>query len=531
MMGLIVICILIGSSLFTAKRLLRYLRYLQQEDYSSSRLMTWIWNSKAIDKRGSLIALCSAICALAWPLTAAILSMLGWILFASIEEDPRKAGKLRLKMTDRAKRLFFTALGIYALAFLCVAWLCFPNPPYLILSQVILFQCTPLLLITASYILSWDESRRQKKFLIEAKQILSQVSPFVIGITGSYGKTSTKDALARIMQIALGPTFWPAKGVNTPMGITREIRSGLRKGMRYAVIEMGAYGRGSIKRICDLTPPHAAIITCIGTAHLERFGSEQTILETKAELAQAVPADGILVCNGDNPGARRIAQEHKKKTTLLYGFDKDCGHLDCWITHFQTTVQGTFFTLEWKGKTYNGFTPLFGKPAISNVAGAFTMACALGSQPEFVIAAIHNLSPVDNRLQVQQDNGVTYLKDAYNSNPTGFAAALSVMSELPGQRRIVMTPGMIELGTLQHKEHEQIGRAAAQVCNLALIVGDTNKSSLTKGLIDGGMHADNIVYCPTRENAFAHLNKVKRHGDIILIENDLVDLYEAVESF
>lgn len=531
MTWLIILCILIGSSLFTAKRLLRYLQYLQQEDYSPSRLLTWIWHAKAIDKRGTLSALCAAACAVVWPLSAALLGMFAWMTFAFIENDPRKAGKLRLKMTERAQRLLLTAFFLYFLFFLVLAWLCFDNTSYLMLSQILLFQSTPLLLSLACYVLSWDEARRQKQYLVEARQILSTVSPFVIGITGSYGKTSTKDALARILQVTLGPTFWPAKGVNTPMGITREIRSGLRKGMRYAVIEMGAYGKGSIKRICDLTPPHAAIITCIGTAHLERFGSEQNILEAKSELAQAVPSEGILVCNGDNPGTRLISQKHAKKTTLLYGFEKEHGHLDCWISHFQTTVTGTVFTLHWGGKSYDGFTPLFGKPAVSNAAAAFTMACALGSQPEFVLATIHNLLPVDNRLQVQQDGGIIYLKDAYNSNPTGFTAALNVMSALPGQRRIVMTPGMIELGSLQHVEHEKIGKSAAQVCDLALIVGDTNKVALTQGLLAGGMLPENIVCCKTREHAFAHLNKIKRSGDIILIENDLIDLYEAVESF
>ena len=295
-------------------------------------------------------------------------------------------------------------------------------------------------------------------------------------------------------------------------------------------MEMGAYGKGSIERLCQLTPPHAAIITCIGNAHLERFKSEEVILKTKAELAQAVPADGILVCNGDNPGTRRIAAEFPKKTTLLYGFDRQSGPLDCWITDWQTTPNGTTFTFVWKGESYQGTTPLFGQSSLSNVAAAFTMACALGSQPELVIASIANLEPVDNRLQVKRERGVTYLNDGYNSNPVGFAAALDVAQSLPGKRRILMTPGMIELGHQTREQHEKIGKGGADL-RPTLLVGETNREALTAGLEAGGMAKEKILFCATREEAFATLKGMTQDGDIILIENDLVDLYEAKPRF
>lgn len=526
-------CLFVANLVFAAKRLLRYLRYLQQEEYHVGRFTSWIKNQYAFDRRGTLIAVCAAgLIAIGVPVILSnLLGAAALLITAFFEEDPRKQGKVRLKMTPRANRIALAALVLYLLSFIAIAWTTVPDFSSLWLKSVLLFQFIPVYLAAACGILSWDETIRQKKYTQEAKQLLSQVSPLVIGITGSYGKTSTKDALGNLLQATLGPTFWPVKGVNTPMGNTREIRTRLQKGIQYAVFEMGAYGPGSIKRLCELTPPHAAILTCIGIAHLERFGSQETILKAKAELAQAVPSNGILVCNGDNPGTRRIARENPKQHTLLYGFDRNNGPLDCWISSFKTTLQGTLFTVHWKNQVYEGFTPLFGKPALSNAIGAFTMACALGSQPEYALGVIHNLYPVDNRLQVQTENSITYLKDAYNSNPIGFAAALEVMADLPGKQRILMTPGIIELGPQQYSENEQVGKKAAQVCDFTIIVGKTNKEALSSGLRAGGMSDNNIIFCQTREQAFTKLNALAQPGDLVLIENDLTDLYEVPARF
>jgi UDP-N-acetylmuramoyl-tripeptide--D-alanyl-D-alanine ligase len=315
------------------------------------------------------------------------------------------------------------------------------------------------------------------------------------------------------------------------MGVTREIRTLLRKSARYAVIEMGAYGQGSVKRLCGLTPPHAGIITGIGIAHLDRFGNQETIRQAKGELAQAIPDDGILVCNGDNIGTRRIAKENPKKHTFLYGFDNRERDLDCWISSYKITPTGTLFTLCREGKTFEATTPLLGKPALSNIAAAFTMACALGAQPEFILGAIAHLKPVNNRLEITRENQITYLNDAYNSNPEGFAAALEVLSAIPAKKRVLMTPGMIELAGQRQGEHERIGRIAAQVCDIVLVVGGTNRKSLTEGLQSGGMASDKIIQVETRERAFQELRGRLEAGDVVLIENDLPDLYEMQEKF
>jgi UDP-N-acetylmuramoyl-tripeptide--D-alanyl-D-alanine ligase len=296
-------------------------------------------------------------------------------------------------------------------------------------------------------------------------------------------------------------------------------------------MEMGAYREDSIKKLCDFTPPNAGIITAIGLAHLERFKTEEAVYRAKSELAKAIPQNGILVCNGDSPGARRMAEEFKKDTTILYGFDSSMGELDCKASNLSFSELGSTFEITWQGKTYQARTKLLGRPIISNILAAFSMACALGANPELALAAIYNLQPVDNRLKLVKNAGITYLQDAYNSNPTGFASALEVLENLKGAQKILMTPGMVELGERQAIENKMVGEVAAKVCSDVIVVGKTNRDALLAGLEKGGFGDKKAAVVDTREEAFSLLNSIQKEGSVILIENDLPDLYEGKEGF
>lgn len=507
---------------------MRYLSFFQQDVYDSKRFLRWIWEKRAFDKRGSVAILIVALFSTFFSYSAFLLGACAFLGMYFWEEDPRKYGKLKLVMTNRAKRIYFTAFLTYVL---CQSIAVFLKAKYFWPIQIILIQSLPLFLVAAVSILSFDERKRQRHFIGEAMKKLDLVSPYIIGITGSYGKTSTKNALGSLLNVTLGGTFWPKDGTNTDMGITREIRQSLKKGTRYAVIEMGAYARGSIARLCSLTPPQAGIITTVGVAHIDRFGDHDTIREAKSELAQAIPFEGILVCNGDNEGTRKIASEYPKRTTLLYGYDNSRGDLDCWIKEYHLSNSGTAFFLQWKDKIYRGHTSLMGKAALSNLTASFAMVCALGADPEYAIGAIANLKPVDNRLQVYRADEITYLRDAYNSNPEGFSDALDVLEMVEGKKKYLMTPGMVELGTLEKALHEKIGNKAGRVCDYAIVVGETNRESLTKGLIAGGMGRDRIIHVEKREQAFSELESRLESGDVVLIENDLPDLYQDLIRF
>lgn len=547
---LAIVVLALGCVVFHYRRSMRYLQIFQQEAYTENEFLAWFWKEKAFDKRASLslVLLTCIIYVVSYNFKSlpALVAAVGFIVLTLVwlslsEEDPRKKGKVKLKVTERATRILRLAQWLHG-ALLGVLFWC--SGLSVDVPQAVLFcglliplvQSYPVLLLAANRILVPFEDRVQKGFAEEAKALIYQHEPFVIGITGSYGKTSTKHILAEILNV-VSPTFTTPGSVNTYMGITRQIRENLSRYHKFAVIEMGAYYIGSIKKLCSLTPPRAAIITGIGLMHLERFGGQDAIQKAKSELAQAVPQDGILVCNGDDPRCREIARLNNKNTVLFYGFTRE-QPLDAYMHEIESSADGSTFKINWKGIDYSGKTKLLGKTMLANVLAAFTMSCALGLAPEIVLAAAAGLKPEKNRLQPEKHQvatsesdepaSVVTLHDAYNSNPVGFAAALDVLKELPGNRKILVTPGMIELGEVQQQENRKIANRAAGVCDLVVVVGDTNKDALVEGLNEGGFNKQALQCHATMGEALRFVySSFCKGGDVVLIENDLPDRYEG----
>jgi UDP-N-acetylmuramoyl-tripeptide--D-alanyl-D-alanine ligase len=553
--------IAVASFLFCYKRVLRYLQFFQQEDYTSGRFIDWYRANNAFDRRGSIRVLAVAAACLCAPLSATaatwtclLVSLVGLFLLwraSSREDNPLTTGKIKLKITARAQRIVFIAATIYAAATVVILYGCFQVPGYKAVAlawfvQIVLIQSQPFLLVIANELLSPYEKNLQEGFANEARALIKKYDPIVIGITGSYGKTSTKIVLKDVLG-SVSQTFTTPGSINSYMGVTREIRERLTPEHKYAVIEMGAYYIGSIKKMCSLTPPKAGIITSIGLMHLERFGSQEAVYRAKSELAQAIPADGILVCNGDNDFTRKVAAENPKKITLLYGMDPSKGHLDCVMSDIRSEETGSHFKITWKDKEYEGYAGVLGRPMLSNILGVFTLVCALGIPPNVVLAALRNAKTEKNRLEpvkaaissfASHVNGtplkqgqVLRLNDAYNSNPIGFGAALDVLASMPRGRKVLVTPGMIELGEKQAEENKSAAKKAAGICDLAVIVGTTNREALLSGLSEGGLPSDKVKEFLNMQMALDYLSQFCDDGDVVLIENDLGDVYETVVKF
>jgi UDP-N-acetylmuramoyl-tripeptide--D-alanyl-D-alanine ligase len=334
-----------------------------------------------------------------------------------------------------------------------------------------------------------------------------------------------------MMSLCLGPTFWPPEGINTPMGITRLIREKLNSSHKYAVIEMGAYKEGSIKRLCDLTPVNAGIVTAVHLMHLERMGSEEQIYKAKSELPQAVPNNGILVVNGDNAGARKMATEFRKETTLVYGLDKSKGELDVYLDEIKFDRGGTNFSISYNGVSYKGFTRMHGRGSLSNICACFALMSAIGINAELILASLRDIRSVKNRLEVADYKTFIQINDAYNSNPMGFRYALEVLRDLPGLRKVLITPGMIELGDKVYDENKAVAIEAGKVCDLIILVNETNKKAFFDGLEEIKYPKDQIKWFLTRDEALAFYKEMQAEGDVLLLENDLPDLQEFKEIF
>ncbi len=517
------------------------MQFYQQEEYDNLRFLRWWLRTRSFEKRLTLFAfglglvfnpiLFSKIDDHSWIILAGMifLAFLGWKQTFAESKKP-------LVMTKRVKRIFTIGMALQLVFVFCLLWWTkqdrFDSYSALIVfwGIVCAIQCVPLTLVGANLILAPYESIVQRRFLNEAKHILSRIDPFIIGITGSYGKTSTKHILSHILESHAATLATPGS-VNTLMGITRVIREKLRDDHQYFIVEMGAYRQGSIRKLCDFTPPKLGIVTAIGLAHMERFKSIETVAKAKSELIQALPADGIAVLNGDDSNCRSIG-ERIHVNTFFYGMKEELGRLDCRIQNIQTTPEGTRCSFLYAEKEHSIDIPLFGDHQILNASAAFLASVILGVPPLVGVAALRTLQPISHRLVVNRGNdGITVIDDSYNSNPAGFINALNVLHSLPGERKIVITPGMVELGEKKQEEHLRVAAHAVRTCDMIGIVAPHRIPELKTGLIENHFASDKIHEFESLQKAREWLNLILQPGDVVLFENDLPDVYESPSAF
>ena len=514
--------------IFAARRLLTYLHLFQQEEYDNGRFLIWIANNAAIDRRLSILLAGTGVAQFFAPAEEVpqwaflVLAGLACLGIAALEPDPRKTGKKKLAMTARATRIYAIALVLIAVV---AALAAIASRQALI--WLLPVQLVPLMLVAANLLLAPFEARTQRRYWNEAHDRLRQVGPMVVAVTGSYGKTSVKHILGHILETA-APTLITPGSVNTAMGIARVIRERLQPHHRYLVVEMGAYGPGSIRRLCALTPPKMGIVTAIGMAHYERFKSLETVAEAKFELAEAVAVqDGTVIVAADTlsfAAPQRFAEAYPGMLVTV----GDEPNAAIRITELRQGADGIVLTVTWKGKSHELRAPLYGLHQGRNMALAFTAACTLGLAPEDVVASLKTTPQIAHRLEVKrQGNGAVLIDDAYNSNPVGFASALELLDVLrrPSGRRILVTPGMVELGAAHDEEHRRIGALAASHVDVLLAVAPHRVAPLADAFGAAAPKAE-IVRCP----GFAEAQDWMAHNlgadDVVLLENDLPDLLE-----
>ncbi len=529
---------------FTYRRSLRFLHIFQQEEYDGPRFRRWLYRNRLFDRRASLAILAATLIALAVA-PAELRQAMGLLLIALalttlsfFEPDPQRRAKKPLVLTPRARRILGVHLALVAvlgsglgalLLGVSGAW----ANALAIAGLILIVQTLGLALTGANRLLAPAESRVRRRILNEARSQLDTYAPYVIGITGSYGKTSAKHILGHVLSTFATTLITPAS-VNTPMGIARVIREQLRPEHRYFIVEMGAYGPGSIARLCALTPPKLGIITAVGWAHYERFKTLDTVADTKFELADAaMAAGGAVVANGELL-EQRIARARitaRPEAFRLYGGSEPlAGAQHLTIEDMEQTHEGLSFTLHYQGAAYPVRLPLFGVHQVGNAAAAFAAAVELGLPPEGVVSALRTVPQIRHRLEViEQAPGVTLIDDAYNSNPTGFAAALALLDQLGrhnGGRRILITPGMVEMGAAHERSHRDLGEQAGAVVDVALIIQPTRIPTFMTGLQETAGSEAHILTRDTFAEAKAWLDEHLKTGDVILLENDLPDLYE-----
>lgn len=355
------------------------------------------------------------------------------------------------------------------------------------------------------------ERRLSNKFMETATSRLNQVAPRVIAITGSFGKTSTKFYAGHLLRAKYVTVTSPAS-YNNKTGLSRAINEGLTPGTEIFVAEMGTYGRGEIRALCDWLHPEISVITALGPVHLERMGSIENIAKAKAEILENAK---VGVVNIDNPRLADVAADYQRQGGKLITCSGENAEADVSVI-----ADGAKLVVS----AYGDVVEVVDLPGVfpGNVACAVAVAVAADVPLNEIASRMATLPRPEHRQVVQSAaNGITVIDDTYNSNPDGALQALTTLiSAATGNRKVVVTPGMVELGREQAKANEVFAHQAADVATDILIVGRTNRRALLRGASAG---AANVTTCADRTHAVAWVRSNLGAGDTVLYENDLPD--------
>ncbi len=431
----------------------------------------------------------------------------GWLIARFLK--PAKAKKAFV-LTGRVKRTYvvlFAVMVVISMLIKSVWWtLLLP------------------LVVALGGLLAWPIQKliSEMYFRDARRKLLENPKMIRIGITGSYGKTSVKHIMGTILSQKY-PTLITPASFNTPMGVSRTIRERLQPSHQIFVGEMGARHVGDIKEMCRLVRPTIGVITSVGPQHLDTFKTVERVASTKYELIEGLPESQSHAYFADDGAFVRAMYDKTNKEKSLCGSPDS----DCYADDVRVSKEGSHFTLHIKDKgSIECQTKLLGEHSIQNIVLASAVASDLHLSLKQISLGIAKLEPVEHRLQlINNGNQFTIINDAFNSNPVGAKAALKVLSAFP-KRRIIITPGMVELGKDEAKYNKDFGKEMAQCADIAIVVGKQRALPIIEGLLEAGFPKENIHQVDSLAQSTQVLHQIVVPTDTVLYENDLPDHYQ-----
>lgn len=446
-------------------------------------------------------------------------------IYNEYKKNKDKENKLPLKITGRIKRLFFTIIIIYGITIIVTIKLNIQLYKILMLIMLCLILGFIYYITYFASILDTPLNKIEYSYYYNKakKKLKSYPNLEVIGITGSYGKTSSKNILCDILSSKYITRPTP-RNYNTPYGLMMTINNYLDKFDEVLIAEMGAYTRGRIKNLCDFVHPKYGILTIIGEAHLETFGSRENICKTKFELIESLPLDGVAILNMDDEYQVNYPLKNKVKVKwIAINNDK----ADVYATNIKCGSFGMSFDCHYNGnEKINLKTRILGSHNIYNILASVALALEMGININDIKNSVQALKSTEHRLELKKLGNMYMLDDAYNSNPIGASGALDVLKLMNGTK-VVVTPGMVELGKVEKEKNYEFGSQIAKSCDYCLLIGEKRTKVIYKALIDNGFNEDNIFVLNKVYDAYGIINALKEDGKDIyaLFENDLPDIY------
>lgn len=453
------------------------------------------------------------------PLFKGIISNVFSIIFLAISivyNLPKGKSKIPLKFTNRVKRMFFTE----AIIIICIM-LAFGYNKLIINKLAILNIFASCICIIANIINYPIELIIKKKYICDAKRILKDMPNLtVIGVTGSFGKTSVKNFLVKTLSAKYEVLTTP-KNYNTTMGVVKTIRENLKPIHQIFVCEMGATKIGDIKEICDIVKPKIGIITSIGPQHLQSFKSIENVIKTKFELADSVEQNGgVTFLNFDN---EYISKQKLDINYISYGINNKSLNYNAY--NLSSSSKGLSFKLNNSGEEIEFRTKLIGKHNVENMTAAIAVSNYLDIPLKNIVPKIREIQSIEHRLQIIPHGNLTIIDNSYNSNPVSSKAALDTLSEFEGTK-IIVTPGLIELGNDEKKYNFKFGEYITEVCDYVYLVGEKQSKAILEGINFKKFNNEKVFIVNTPNEAVQQISNLSITGNItVLLENDLPDNY------
>jgi len=517
-------------------RISHYLHIYQQHGYKSHEYRAWLWPKVAGELiKGPhlfviplfLIGLIQS--QLTWTAFTLSIAVFGIFYFGSVKYLRSDRPKKPLVYTPRLSRQAVIAFSLYGLFAFLGIWLGMQSPQMgadvsIIMVMMILADiASPYLVLIAGLITRPLENYYQEGFKKKArKKLASMPNLKIVAITGSYGKTSVKFILKTLLQERYQVCFTPGS-FNTPMGICKVINNDLNAGHQILILEMGARYEGNIKELCEIARPHVSVVTNVGVAHLETFGSVDMIAKTKSEIIEHMHPGGTAILNSDDERVLAMKNIREDVTVIRAGLNTGIFR----VADISYDQDGCHFQLtDPEAITAQVKTPLLGEHNVANLLLGFGAGRHFGLRTATMAVAARRIEPVEHRLELRKNGNITVIDDAFNSNPVGAKSAVDVLSQFNSGRRIIVTPGMIELGERQDEENELFGRHIGKSgIDEAILVGP-GTAPIQKGILAEGYPESSVKIFGTLFEAQDYLKTSLRDGDVVLYENDLPDSLE-----
>ena len=421
--------------------------------------------------------------------------------------------KKPLVRTARLKRLFvayIVVLFLFVLIFarLNMLWI-------VIVAYIPVFFAAALLVWPVEKLISelyFRDARRK----LDSMRGLTKVA-----ITGSYGKTSVKNIIGHILN-AYTPTLISPRSFNTPMGLTITIRNQLSPDYRVFVAEMGSRHLGDINELCRLVHPKIGVISSVGPQHLDTFKSLENVKKGKYELIQNLPQDGHAFFQDDQSIVRDMYQQTTLAKTLVSLYDEAA---DIYVFDIHVDSRGSRFKIRFQDEDeLDCATVLLGEHNIKNIALSAAVCRYLGMPSELICRMISSIEAIKNRMEIINAGRYTIINDAFNSNPVGSKEAVNVLAKFPS-RKIIITPGMVELGKDESTLNEAFGKHIGEHVDIAILIGKKRTEPIKRGILSAQFPAERLYVVSDLKESTTLLNSIVQDGDVVLYENDLPDNY------